>query len=338
MSFDYIYENNITNTIYPLPFIQDVEADNKKLPNYNCYLLDFEINYAYSLKLISNNIIRDPPYLNCQDSNENNLLNFEPKSKFENKKEEEINIEIPKQITSFSSSMILSTFSSISNTKSLKKVFKTKQFKKKNKELSILVAKKGKRGRKTNNIKEVNSHTANDVDNILVKIQADFLNFIINISNDAIFTEFGKIHYNFKKISYAIKKNVNYQFFKKLQSYSIKNVLGFEISDKYKSKEKNINKNILDKVCKKSIWLSNFFDQNYLEFFGYYYNNGKHIDKIHFKNKVIIKSNQTKSFYDLLLKYEKQKENLINTVKNSYLTSYDHEVNKNIFRISQILF
>lgn len=52
----------------------------------------------------------------------------------------------------------------------------------------------------------MNSHAANDVDNILVKIQTDFLNFIINISNDTLFTEFGKNQYNFKKISYAIKK------------------------------------------------------------------------------------------------------------------------------------
>ena len=51
---------------------------------------------------------------------------------------------------------------------------------------------KKKKGRKTNKIKSEYSHTKKDFDNIQVKIQVYFLNFLIDLSNDALLTELGK--------------------------------------------------------------------------------------------------------------------------------------------------
>ena len=57
----------------------------------------------------------------------------------------------------------------------------------------------------------------------------------------------------------------------------------------------------VDKVCKESEFLNEFFDIKYLEFFNnFYYNEDKKIDRISFLGKEIIFSNSTKPFYYLI--------------------------------------
>ncbi len=62
---------------------------------------------------------------------------------------------------------------------------------------------------------------------------------------------------------------------------------------------------------------------NYLKLFNFYYNNQKPLTKILFKEKEIVLSKTTKSFYDLLEKNLKDKNELINVVKSTYFKGYD---------------
>ena len=99
----------------------------------------------------------------------------------------------------------------------------------------------------------------------------------------------------FKNINYDFKKKINLNYIKKLQSYSIKDILIIDISSKYKTVPKNFNKELINEVCNSSKWLENFFNMKYISLFDYYYNNEKTIN-----GKKIIFSSKTKSFKDLL--------------------------------------
>jgi hypothetical protein len=152
------------------------------------------------------------------------------------------------------------------------------------------------RGRK--NIKLLNNktHRKSDFDNILAKIQVHFINFIINLSNDALKIIKGKnFRKTFKNINYDFKKKININYIKKLQSYSIKDILIIDISSKYKTVPKNFNKELINEVCNSSKCLEEFFNMKYISLFNYYYNNEKTIN-----GKKIIFSSKTKSFKDLL--------------------------------------
>ena len=67
---------------------------------------------------------------------------------------------------------------------------------------------------------------------------------------------------------------------------------------------------------------------NYMDLFILYYNQGKPLHKITFKNKDIILSSKTKSFCCLLQKKRNQnlQKNLIDTVGMVYLNDYDNYI------------
>ena len=186
---------------------------------------------------------------------------------------------------------------------------------------------KNKAGRKTNNIKPEYSHTKNDFDNIQAKIQVHFLNFLIDLSNDALLTEKGnKYNSFFKHINYQYKRNIKYNYVKSLKSKSIKNILQNDINKKYKTLDKQFNHELLKKICLESKWLDKFFNITFLMAFKkYYYNEGKMIKKIHFEGKDIILSDNTKCFFKLIEKYEDLKEKLIDIAKKVYINNYKFE-------------
>ena len=181
-----------------------------------------------------------------------------------------------------------------------------------------------KRGRTTINNKG-KIHDGSAFDNLQTKIQVHFFTFIVNISNDALKTEFGKnIEYNFKNISYEIKRKVNYEVCDDYKKSNIRKILENEISSKYKCHKKNNNILLVNDVCNRSSWLNEFFNLNYLDIFELYYNDEEELKKIPFKGKDIILSNKTKSFYDLLEKNKVIKNDLIETVKRVYFNGYDN--------------
>jgi hypothetical protein len=169
-------------------------------------------------------------------------------------------------------------------------------------------------------------HLNTHFDNLQIKIQVNYINFIINLSNDVLFLIFKeKRKYNIKDIDHAFKIDVSRRNFDFLKSSKIKDVLGKNISNKYKTYKKNFNKELLDEVCQKSPLLNDFFNLNYLDLFRCYYNDQKQIDKISFCEQIITlsKKTQKKTFYELLLKNKNIKKELINAVKNVYFNGKD---------------
>ena len=188
---------------------------------------------------------------------------------------------------------------------------------------SIFKTKKTKRGLQTRNTRKV-EHTSHSLDNMLTKIQVHFFNFIIDIANDALFTEFQEIKINnFKGLNHKIKSKFNQLLFEKYKKYRIKDILELEISPKFKLSQIDHNKQLLNKVCTLSNWLDKFFDINYLKLFNYYYNNKKPLNAIFFEGKEIKLSKKTKSFYYLLEKNKNIKNELIKIAESYYFNEED---------------
>ena len=180
------------------------------------------------------------------------------------------------------------------------------------------IKKKKDRG-KQSKLSRKRKHDKTSIDNLLTKVQVHFFSFIIDISNDALFTEFNeKNNVNFKEIDYRLKRKFNYSSFEIYKNSSIKNILNLEISSKYKKYRKDHNEKLLNKVIALSNWLNQFFNMNYLKFFDYYYNNQKPLNKFYFEGKEIKLSKNIKSFYDLLEKNSDNKQELIQIVKDVY--------------------
>ena len=193
-----------------------------------------------------------------------------------------------------------------------------------------------KRGKKrTGKYKKI--HKSTDFDNLQTKIQVHFISFIINISNDALSAFFGKkkISSNFKDIPYNKKRYVSFNNSYKFKNSPIKDILLNEISAKYKKYDINININTLNKVCALSQWLEDFFNMKYINLFIFYYNKEQPLKEIIFKDKKIILSRRTKTFYDLLVKNKKDKLDLIETARSVYFYGYDTLIGKDSFIVEK---
>ena len=210
-----------------------------------------------------------------------------------------------------------------------KKLFKTKELKKrgKQKEQKSFLGKK---------------HSREDFDNILTKIQVNFITFLINIANDVALTEFDSVYlknlvkdtfqvkspteFIFKHIGYTTKKQINYEYIMKIIQNPIKDLIISDISTKYRSLKSypKYNKILYEKLAEKSEWFSEFFDMKFIDaFVEYYYNMKEALDKIEFKGKIIDISADTKSFYYLLKENENLSDSMIDVVNNVYLNVYN---------------
>jgi len=169
----------------------------------------------------------------------------------------------------------------------------------------FLTKKYKKKGRIKLNDTNRKTHNKMDDDNVLTKIQVNFLKFLIAISNDIIDSHFGKY---FMPINYNIRKNIKSDHISKLKTSSIKDILRMNISPKFQKYGENYNKKIYDFICDKVdkdenlSWVSNFFDMNYLEVFNkYYYRINREQNYFYIGDKKI-KFSEAKPFYYLLEK------------------------------------
>lgn len=179
-------------------------------------------------------------------------------------------------------------------------------------------------------------------DNILTKIQVHFISFLINMVNDAVKEEFepefldtivkknnnGTERNFFKNISYKEKSKIKYNYLMNCFQKPIKEIIGTDITKKFRNLETNYNKDLYEKLSKKSEWFSDFLDKKFIEVFNkYYYNKGDKLEKIEFKGKTLNISKNTKSFCYLL---EKQGSSLAQSMKDIIKNVYLNEVkNKN---------
>ena len=145
-------------------------------------------------------------------------------------------------------------------------------------------------------------------DNILIKIQTHYLNFIISFLN-SIFPLFN-YHKKLKNLDRVFKINIKKS---NLNEYLNKNTIGDIISNKISKKYKTIddkineNKNIYEEIKHIPI-LKEILSQNYLTFFKkFYYSSDSNINLKDFGlNKTIILSKKVQNFNHLLLDNEKR--------------------------------
>ena len=199
-----------------------------------------------------------------------------------------------------------------------------------------------KRGRKEKNVKIGKKyHGSGDFDNIQRKIQVSFINFLINLANDAVQTILGKeSKFIFKDVKYIFKKVANHNYVEKLKKNKYSDIVQMKVSPKNRSYNEDSNKETYLQLCNISSELKNFFDKNYLYIFQKYFceikNNQNEIDFDGLKIKI---SKNTKGLYDLLKKNVDRKDLFLDVVKNVYFRELnylnkDEIKNQNPFIIS----
>ena len=184
-----------------------------------------------------------------------------------------------------------------------------------------------KRGRKTpededeiENENKINNrkkkHDKYDIDNILTKIQVNYMTFIINFVNYILdFLNHNK-NERFKQIDYKIKQKLNQKVFNNLKLKKLQDIVCLKISPKNKkiiNQDTDFNKNLYINLKKIPI-INKILEENYLKFFrNIYYKSEKTIslkpygidtnitlsdniktfnDKINFKDKDYIEAIQ----------------------------------------------
>jgi hypothetical protein len=189
-----------------------------------------------------------------------------------------------------------------------------------------------KRGRKKSdkNTSNQKCHLSDDFDNILRKIQVSFINFLINLSNDALKTVFGEnTTYKFKDINYKLKKQIKYNYIENLKKSCFGDILRMDISPKNKIFQEDMNKITYHKVCEQSEELKNLFEKKYLYMIKKYLNfvdDGNHVIDIDgFK---ITLSPKTETFSNLLKKNEETKKKFKEIAQTVYLLEMEQKGNK----------
>ena len=129
--------------------------------------------------------------------------------------------------------------------------------------------KKKKPGKKRKLLTDKNPylHTKNKFDNILTKIQVQYINFLINFIN-IIIENFGRSDLQFKLIDASLKKHNKIESRKKIKEGTIADVLKNEISSKYTKINKNHNFKVYDELVKNGLVdVINVLNQKFLFFF-----------------------------------------------------------------------
>ena len=159
-----------------------------------------------------------------------------------------------------------------------------------------------KRGRKRNKESKKDEHTSWSIDNIIVKVQAHFLDFMISFLNDCVHSFPETQKYSFLKLDRGEKKKVSKKQIDKMKNSTIKDLLEkVKISKKFKRYDENTNKNNLDALIEES-WLRQIFNIKFSDLIFYYYNNERPLKELKIFGKKLVFSKITESFNDLLQK------------------------------------
>ena len=183
----------------------------------------------------------------------------------------------------------------------------------------VLKNKRGRKNKLKTTKKSRKTHSNKSFDNLLRKIQVHFLTFLIGFVNDILKKDLNYSHkFSFKQIKTEIKNNVKYENVSKLKEMTVGDILQKDISKKYKRYNKCYNREIFEKIQRKSNWFDELFKMKYLELFNYYYNEEFPKKTFFYKKSEIILSPKTKSFYYLIEEYKDLRQDLIKTVKEVY--------------------
>ena len=167
-------------------------------------------------------------------------------------------------------------------------------------------------------------------DNILRKIQVDYLSFIVMFAN-AVLIKFGYDDH-FVKISYKLKRTVNKKYISFIKRLTIGDILCWDISPKFKSKRKEYNKELYFEVIKNPI-INKIFEEKYLILFkNIYHKNNRIINLVKYGSNDFIKLSEKKvmMFKEFLEKNEIKNDDKKN---NEYLDKIDNCIKKNFLSI-----
>ena len=188
---------------------------------------------------------------------------------------------------------------------------------------------KMKRGRKSENNSKKETHDSKSYDNILIKIQVHYMNFIISFINDCIraFNKSKKLF--FKKFNTDIKKNVSKMSFDSIKNSTINEILSnIKISRKYKKFDPYYNKVNLS-ILLKDDWFKKLFGMKFLDLFRYYYNDKEPFTEILLFDKIITLSKDTKPFFKLIERNKEISQRIIEITEIDYLNrKYQIETEK----------
>jgi hypothetical protein len=188
---------------------------------------------------------------------------------------------------------------------------------------------KMKRGRKSENNSKKETHDSKSYDNILIKIQVHYMNFIISFINDCIraFNKSKKLF--FKKFNTDIKKNVSKMSFDSIKNSTINEILSnIKISRKYKKFDPYYNKVNLN-ILLKDDWFKKLFGMKFLDLFRYYYNDKEPFTEILLFDKIITLSKDTKPFFKLIERNKEISQRIIEITEIDYLNrKYQIETDK----------
>ena len=170
--------------------------------------------------------------------------------------------------------------------------------------ISFVVKKeKNKNGRKRKSEKHLffdgSTHTKFKSDNLLIKIQVNYLTFIVDFSNELL--KFMGIKGKFSKINHAYKRKTNKKFITFLKGLNIGQILLLGVSPKYLNKDNN--RNLYNKIIKNPV-INSTLSQNYLTIFqNIYYKSERFINMEKYGlNKFLVLSNKVKMYDDFILK------------------------------------
>ena len=232
-------------------------------PNlYETFINDFEFNSQTSLEISFETFSKIFPKSN------NQILEDEDKEERLQEENQKIYFISTSKETENSS---LNQVSQTSQANQIKQViFKTTKENHVNKKLTGK-----KRGRNPKIQKTKVKNRKYDQDDILTKIQAHYISYIINFLNK-VSSALG-IKEEFKEIKYSLKKNVSYEYFTQLQGKTLREVVSMETSNKYSKFGKEHNKDLCESIDNKVV--QNILSKKYLEFFqNYYYKDVKEIN------------------------------------------------------------
>ena len=167
----------------------------------------------------------------------------------------------------------------------------------------VVKKEKNRKGRKRKSEKRLifdgSIHTKFKSDNVLIKIQVNYLTFIVDFSNELL--KFMGIKGKFYKINYSFKRKTNKKFITFLKGLNIGQILLLGVSPKYLNKDNN--KNLYNIIIKNPV-INSILSQNYLTIFQNVYYKSERIinmEKYGLK-KIFVLSNKVKIYDDFILK------------------------------------
>lgn len=193
-----------------------------------------------------------------------------------------------------------------------------------------LKGRKKRRDRKDGNDYYGYIHDKLASDNILRKIQVNYLSFIEQYAN-AVLIKFG-FYDTFVKIDYQLKRTVNQKYMSFIKKLTLGDILCWDISPKFTTKEKDYNKKLYLEAIKKPI-IKNIFLEKYLFVFkNIYYKNKRiiNLDKYGSKESIKLSAKKVMMFKEFL-----EKNEIKNDVdkNNEYLNRINNCIEKNFLSI-----